>query len=55
LVIFIANCTSDYTFGVVSLFSLLYADDLVLFSDTVEGLQTMLESLKEYTPKLKKM
>ena len=34
-----------------SLFSLMYADDMVIFSETITGLQTMLETLFDYTSK----
>ena len=35
----------------ISLFLLMYADDLVLFSETVNGLQQMLDCLFEYSQK----
>ena len=33
----------------LSLFLLMYADDLVLFSESIEGMQSMLNCLKDYT------
>jgi hypothetical protein len=37
----------------VSLFLLMYADDMVIFSDTIKGLQDMLNTLYCYTEKWK--
>jgi len=37
--------TVNYQFDDLSLLLLMYADDLVIFSETVEGLQNMLDSL----------
>ena len=39
--------------AMINLFLLMYADDTVLLSDTAAGLQTMLNSLKDYTVKNK--
>ena len=35
----------------LSLFLVMYADDMVIFSDSVEGLQNMLDTLYRYTLK----
>ena len=50
---FIANGAHDYTFGELSLFLLMYADDLALFSESVEGLQNLLDNLERYAKKWK--
>jgi len=41
---FIENGATDYDFAEFSLFLLMYADDLVLFSESVDGLQGNLDS-----------
>ena len=41
----------EHHFGEQSLFLILYADDLVLFSETVEGLQNLLDNLHVYANK----
>ena len=40
-----------YEYANISLFLLMYADDLVLFSETVNGLQQMLDCFFEYSQK----
>jgi hypothetical protein len=37
----------------LSLFLIMYADDMVIFSESVEGLQAMLDALYNYTEKWK--
>ena len=41
----------EYHFGEISLFLLLYADDLVLFSKSVECFQNVLNNLHVYANK----
>ena len=48
---FIADGAVEYHFGELSLFFLLYADDLVLFSETVKGLKNVLNKLNVYANK----
>ena len=48
---FISNCYSSTEMKELSLFLLMYADDMVIFSETVEGLQDMLNVLYNYTQK----
>ena len=46
------NCTS-IDIQLINLFLLMYADDMVILSETPEGLQKMLDSLSNYTKKWK--
>ena len=50
---FIASGTCEYNYQELSLFLLMYADDLVLFSESVEGLQSLLNDLCIYANKWK--
>ena len=50
---FISHCNSHYEFQDLSLFLMLYADDMVLFSETVHGLQDLLNNLEKYSDKWK--
>ena len=45
----ISNTSDNVELRDLSLFLLQYADDTVLFSDSVRGLQSMLDCLHEYT------
>ena len=48
---FIANGNCALEFQDITLFLLMYADDMILMSETVEGLQEMLNTLSIYTEK----
>lgn len=56
---FVNDCESEFLQAGIqplalqdlSLFLLLYADDMVLFSESIQGLQEMLDKLKSYTEK----
>ena len=43
---FIANSNCALEFQDITLFLLMYADDMILMSETVEGLQEMLNTLQ---------
>jgi hypothetical protein len=50
---FLNNCCQPVELKEVSLLLLMYADDMVIFSDTIKGLQDMLNTLYCYTEKWK--
>jgi hypothetical protein len=50
---FLNNCCQPVELKELSLFLLMYADDMVIFSDTIKGLQDMLNTLYCYTEKWK--
>ncbi|XP_063420573.1 uncharacterized protein LOC134705786 [Mytilus trossulus] len=48
---FINSDSIPYEMKELNLFLLMYADDMVIFSETVSGLQTLLDTLYDYTSK----
>jgi hypothetical protein len=50
---FLNNCCQPVELKELSLFLLMYADDMVIFPDTIKGLQDMLNTLYCYTEKWK--
>jgi hypothetical protein len=44
---FLNNCCQPVELKELSLFLLMYADDMVIFSDTIKGLQDMLRGFME--------
>ena len=49
----VANCCNSLELQDLNLILLLYADDTVIFSESVAGLQKMLDTLNLYTDKWK--
>ena len=49
----IASCCNSLELQDLNLFLLLYADDTVIFSESIAGLQKMLDTLNLYTDKWK--
>jgi hypothetical protein len=50
---FLNNCCQPIELKELSLILLMYADDMVIFSDTIKGLQDMLNTLYCYTEQWK--
>ena len=48
---FINSDSVPFEMKELSLFLLMYADDIFIFSETITGLQTMLDTLYDYTSK----